>query len=32
MEQRTFFYSKEGVAERARYQTMPLVELRLETS
>jgi hypothetical protein len=27
MEQRPFFYGKEGVAERARYQTMPLAEL-----
>jgi hypothetical protein len=30
MEQRTFFYSKQGVAERARYRKMPLIELRLE--
>jgi hypothetical protein len=30
MEQRRFFYSKEGVAERDRYQKMLLVELRLE--
>jgi hypothetical protein len=27
MEQRYFFYSKEGTAERTRYQTMPLAEL-----
>jgi len=27
MEQRLFFFSKEAVAERARYQTMPLGEL-----
>ena len=27
MEQRNFFFSKEAVAERARYQTMPLAEL-----
>ena len=30
MEQRIFFFSKQGVAERARYQTMPLAELRTE--
>ena len=27
MEQRHFFFGKEAVAERARYQTMPLAEL-----
>ncbi|HEV3082778.1 MAG TPA: hypothetical protein VGY66_23540 [Gemmataceae bacterium] len=27
MEQRNFFFSKEAVADRARYQTMPLAEL-----
>jgi hypothetical protein len=27
MEQRIFFYSKEGAAERTRYQTLPLSEL-----
>src|ERR1700726_1615745 len=27
MEQRSFFYSKQAVAERAHYQTMPLAEL-----
>src|SRR5262249_26737872 len=31
MEQRTFFYSKEGVAQRARYRKMSLIELRLES-
>ena len=30
MEQRIFFYSKQAVADRARYQTMPLAELRTE--
>ncbi len=30
MERRPFFYGKQGVAERARYRGMPLVELRLE--
>src|SRR5262245_8761535 len=30
MEQRRFFYSKETVADRARYQTMPLAELPLD--
>ncbi len=30
MEQRYFFYSKEAVAERARYQTMPLAELPID--
>jgi hypothetical protein len=30
MEQRKFFYSKEAVADRIRYQTMPLVELPLD--
>jgi hypothetical protein len=30
MEQRRFFYSNEGVAERARYRKMSLIELRLE--
>ncbi len=29
-EQRPFFYGKQGVAERARYRKMPLLELRLE--
>jgi hypothetical protein len=32
MEQRLFFYSKEGVAQRARYRKMSLLELRLEPS
>src|SRR5215471_5623310 len=30
MEQRKFFYSKEAVADRVRYQTMPLSELPLD--
>jgi hypothetical protein len=30
MEQRKFFYSKEAVADRARYQAMPLAELPLD--
>jgi hypothetical protein len=30
-EQRPFFYGKKAVADRARYRTMPLVGLRLET-
>ncbi|MHB1556830.1 MAG: hypothetical protein ACYC61_05030 [Isosphaeraceae bacterium] len=30
MEQRPFFYSKQGVAMRTRYRTTPLVELRLD--
>jgi hypothetical protein len=30
MEQRTFFYSKEAVAERNRFQTMPLAELPVD--
>jgi hypothetical protein len=30
MEQRKFFYTKETVAERVRYQTMPLAELPLD--
>src|SRR5262249_38876959 len=29
-EQRPFFYSKQAVADRARYRSMPLIELRLE--
>ena len=29
-EQRPFFYSEKGVADRARYRKMPLLELRLE--
>ena len=32
MEQRSFFFTKESAAERARYQTMPLAELPVETS
>ena len=31
MEQRQFFFSKEAAAERARYQTMPLAELPVDT-
>src|SRR3954453_11606157 len=27
MEQRAFFFSKQAIADRARYQTMPLAEL-----
>src|SRR3954453_13118353 len=27
MEQRTFFFSKQAIADRARYQAMPLAEL-----
>jgi len=30
MEQRDFYFSKEGVDERVRYQTMPLAELPLD--
>jgi hypothetical protein len=30
MEQRSFFYTKEAAAERARYQTMPLTELPVD--
>ncbi len=30
MEQRPFFYGKEGVAQRARFQKMSLLDLRLE--
>jgi hypothetical protein len=30
IEQRRFFYSKEAVADRVRYQTMPLAELPLD--
>jgi hypothetical protein len=30
MEQRIFFYSKQGVAQRTRYQKMTLIELRTE--
>jgi hypothetical protein len=30
MEQRKFFYGKEAVADRVRYQTMPLAELPLD--
>ena len=30
-EQRNFFYGKEAVAERARYQSLPLAELPAET-
>ena len=30
MERRPFFYGKEGVAQRARYRKMPLLDLRLE--
>ena len=30
MEQRAFFYSKEGIAERVRYQSRPLAELPVD--
>lgn len=32
MEQRFFFYSKQGVAMRTRFRTAPLIELRLDST